>query len=412
MKNSFSFLILIIFLMASPGCFQGLSQENKSTSSKKEEKRSSFHQVLPKGVWRKIQKKNFQKFYISFGSFFADKETILGSQVSGIVEKIFFQEGDFVEKGKVLLKMDPTYLNFAVEESRKSLEILQKRILLADIAVRQAKNRFQMAKVAYEEGKTNFERIKKLWIQKAPENSAITKDQYDKAYYGLKKLEIALESAKIGIQQAKSNLEQLKVSEERAKIGLRIALEKQKDVEIRAPFSGVIQNWMVEVGSKVTAAPATKILRFSKVDMLKLRFPLPQKYYSFLNSKTQIYFRVVGQKKWHQGYLFQILPQVDPQSRNLLLECRIKNSKAPLAFLPGMLVEVKIKIQELPHVLVLPKAALIPSQKGWSLWIRRNKTIRQVYPSVLLEEGREVAVKGDLQKGDFVLVLEKGGKEE
>jgi len=95
------------------------------------------------------------------GTLEAITSVIVGTQVSGIVEKLYVDFNSPVKKGQILAELDKTALKSSVEQSQATLD---------------------NAKAEVEYQASNFERSKALW-----EKNLIAKADYDQARYNYEK---------------------------------------------------------------------------------------------------------------------------------------------------------------------------------------------------------------------------------
>ncbi len=137
----------------------------------------------------------------------------VGTQVSGIVKKLYVDYNTTVKKGDLLAELDKSNLQEQVKQSRANLSTAQSSKDLAQ---------------------KNFDRISRLY-----QNKAATQEEYDQS-----------ESA---LQQAKNQLVSAQSNYENAMTNLRYA-------EIYSPIDGVILNKEVEEGQTVAASFSTPTL--------------------------------------------------------------------------------------------------------------------------------------------------------
>ncbi len=66
------------------------------------------------------------------GTFYGFDELTVAAEVSGRVAQVFHEVGDIVQPGDVLLQIDPTDYELAVEEKRREIELDATRIGLGE----------------------------------------------------------------------------------------------------------------------------------------------------------------------------------------------------------------------------------------------------------------------------------------
>ena len=131
----------------------------------------------------------------------------VGTQVSGIVEKLYVDYNSVVKKGDLLAELDKSNLREQLKQSKANLSTAQSSKELAQ---------------------KNFDRISRLY-----QNKAATQEEYDQS-------ESALLQAKNQLISAQSNYEN--------------AMTNLKYAEIYSPIDGVILNKEVEEGQTVAAS--------------------------------------------------------------------------------------------------------------------------------------------------------------
>lgn len=142
------------------------------------------------------------------------------SNVEGEVEKLYVQDGDFIEKGQVLLQIDDEQIkeemkqaeaNVAastaqLEQARRSLVIKNKQL---DNALKEQIDSVTKAQTSYDVTKVT-----------TPQQISQQKTDIQNIREALGQDEISLQQAKISLTQAQLTLSELELSEEAAKIDL------------------------------------------------------------------------------------------------------------------------------------------------------------------------------------------------
>jgi HlyD family secretion protein len=140
-------------------------------------------------------------------------QILIGTQVSGIIQKIYVDYNDRVEAGQLLAELDKTVLMESVSQSQDQLTSAKSDLLLAQ---------------------QNYDRTKDLYDQKA------------ETQVNLETVTNRLATARIQVRNAQSNLN-------KSQTNLSYA-------EIRSPISGVVQDCAVKEGQTVAASFNTPTL--------------------------------------------------------------------------------------------------------------------------------------------------------
>ena len=201
------------------------------------------------------------------GSIEANEQVEIRSEVSGIVEGIYFQEGSFVNKGQLLFKVNDIEL------------------------------RAQLRQTSTKEGlAAENERRAKLLLQK----EAISQEEYDLARADLKSA------------QAQSQLIQAQIAK----------------TSVRAPFSGKIGLRSISPGTYIT--PAILVTKLVNTGKLKITFSIPEKYASQVKSNTITRFKVAGSEDRYSAKIYAIEPEIAVATRTLQVRAIAENKDGKL----------------------------------------------------------------------------------
>ncbi len=146
----------------------------------------------------------------------------VGTQVSGIIEKVLVDYNDEVEKGQLLAELDKFLLNESLMDNQAALELAQSKYKVAEM---------------------NYQRYKDLYAQKL-----IAKAEMEDAEISLATAEANLKSAQAGYNKAKQNMDYAR---------------------IESPVSGTVLSKEVEQGQTVAASFSTPTL-FQIAENLRL----------------------------------------------------------------------------------------------------------------------------------------------
>lgn len=229
------------------------------------------------------------------GTLYPNLTTKIAAQVTGRVKEVLVDTGALVEKGQVLAKLDP--FNF-------------------EINVKKCQTAVDLAKLAHEDAKTHYIRMKKLWDK---ESAAIPKIQYDGARSGWMQTKLMLEQAELNLEQVEHRL---------------------NETEIKAPYNGVITGRLVDPGASVTEMGGAPLFEIMDTSILVFEFTVPQN----MLGKVKVGQCVTSNLCLTGRTISSILPQVDATNR--LLKCRVVIPNADLYLKPGLFVTAKVLIEQ------------------------------------------------------------------
>lgn len=201
------------------------------------------------------------------GSLEANEQIDVRSEISGIVESINFEEGQKVEKGQILFRVNDIEMRakFAQAESAQNLA---------------AEN----------------ERRAKLLLEK----EAISQEEYD------------ISKADLQSAIAESQLTAAQLSK----------------TTVRAPFSGTIGLRAISKGTYVT--PATPIAKLVNTNQLKITFSIPEKYASQMRVDNALFFTTSNSREQYTAKIYAIEPEVELATRTLKMRAIAENPEGKL----------------------------------------------------------------------------------
>ncbi len=183
------------------------------------------------------------------------QDVVISPYISGEVVELYVKEGDEVEVGDLLAKIDPEIYITNYERSRANVNSQQ-----ANLA--NSKARLAQSEAQYINAKVSYERNKSLW-----EQNVISASEYDaaKASY-----EVAVAEVDAAEQTVKSAGYAIKSAE----ASLREADENLHRTTIAAPNAGTVSRLNVEQGERVTGASqfssGTEIMRIANLQNMEV----------------------------------------------------------------------------------------------------------------------------------------------
>ena len=201
------------------------------------------------------------------GTTLSNEEVDLKPELSGKIVQLLFKEGDRVQKGELLLKLNDADMIATL----KKLELQEK--LASDKEVRENKL---------------------LGIKGG------SQEEYDAALNALQGIRADIEFTKAQIAKA----------------------------ELRAPFDGVIGLKSVSEGSYVS--PTIKIASIQQLDPIKIDFSIPEKYSGSVHKGDKLHFRIQGLNEQFEGFIYAIEPKIDLATRTLQLRALCPNKSGKI----------------------------------------------------------------------------------
>ncbi len=257
--------LVYTLLIVGIGSFIAYRINSNSAKNEQSQDKGKDKPLLLTGIVVKPQ--TFDNNLSLSGSIEANEQVEIRSEVSGIVEGIYFQEGSTVSKGQVLFKVN-------------DLEL-----------------RAQLTQATTKEGlASENERRAKLLLHK----EAISQEEYDVARADYKSA------------QAQSQLIKAQIAK----------------TSVRAPFSGKIGLRSISPGTYIT--PAILVAKLVNIGQLKITFSIPEKYANQVKMNSYLSFKVSGSTKDYSAKVYAIEPEVEVATRTLRVRAIAENKDGKL----------------------------------------------------------------------------------
>lgn len=249
----------------------------------------------------KTEEQPFRYYLDLQGNVMTKQNVLIYPEMNGSLLRVFVTEGQKVNKGQLLATIDDGGLS-------SQLEQLKTQAALA---------------------KTTFERQKRLWEQKI--GSEIQYLQAEANY-------MAVENS---VKQAQSQLSKS---------------------EIRAPFSGIIDDVIQEQGTVVSPANGQAVFRIVNLSDMYIEVDVPETYLNgvTVGKDVQVYFPVLGDSitsKVRQTGNF-----INPTNRSFKVEIAVPNNKSNIK--PNLTARVQINNYSNEKAILIPQSAISENAEG------------------------------------------------
>ncbi|MEQ8524534.1 efflux RND transporter periplasmic adaptor subunit [Gracilimonas sp.] len=253
-------ILIALGLLAYPK-LEGISGSSNNTASN-----NSRNSPLSVDVYV-VQPDTIEDNIFTTGTLLANEEVELASESSGLIEEIYLKEGQSVEKGELLIKINDSELRAQLNRADFRLNLAEDR----------EKRQTQLL-----------------------EKGGISQEEYDATLNEVNVLraEVALIEAQIA------------------------------KTEIRAPFSGKIGLKYVSDGSYIT--PSTRIATLQDIDPIKIDFSIPERYAAMVEVGNKVEFTVSGMPKTLTANVYAKEPRIDTETRSLQVRAKSPNTGGQL----------------------------------------------------------------------------------
>lgn len=217
--------------------------------------------------------------YIKISGNIETTEVDVGFKISGRIVNLSVKEGDWVEKGNIIAKLDDEDLRQRLELAQAALKSSQARLakLLAGSRpeeIREAEANLDQAKIDLDNKKTQYERMKSLFDGKVIPQETLenTEARYKIAKAVLERAREIYQLVKEGPR--KEDIEDARAQVEQARAQLKLSETQLSYTVLNSPMSGVVLVKSGEAGEVVN--PGTPILTLADIQNVWLKAYIPE----------------------------------------------------------------------------------------------------------------------------------------
>ena len=285
----------------------------------------------------------------------------LRPQVSGVLEKVLFKEGQMVRAGELLATIDARQF---------------------ELALAQATGQRQRDAAQLESAKVTLERFKTLLGQ-----DSIARQEVDSQTALVKQLEgtVMVDSAAVGVAQL--NLSYTRIT---------------------APISGRVGLRTVDVGNTVSSSDANGVAVITQVMPMDVVFAIPQDRVSDVLKASKTEMQVVAMDRTRTGVLgsgtFASLDnQVDITTGTVKAKARFSNADS--ALFANQFVNIQLRIKSIENAVVVPVTAVRLGASGDFVFVlnpaERTVSIRPIVRGQAT--GEKIVIASGLKAGEQVI---------
>ena len=279
----------------------------------KKEEKVSFETI-------KVEKKNIHTSITATGTIEPVTSVTVGTQVSGIVSKLYVDYNSVVKKGQVIAELDRTNLISELNTAKANLASSE-------------------SSMAYE--KANYNRYKTLY-----DKGLVSADEYESALLSYRKAMEDVNTKRESVKKAQTNLGY---------------------ATITSPIDGVVLSKSVEEGQTVAASFNTPELFSIAQDLTDMRViaDIDEADIGGVKEGQRVSFTVDAFPDDHfEGQVTQVRQQATTESNVVTYEVVISAPNNDLKLKPGLTANVTIFTMEKNDVMAVPSKALrfIPTE--------------------------------------------------
>lgn len=291
-----------------------------------------------------VNRGDISAYYANTATLEAEQEATVVSKVSGIIKELFVEEGDRVQSGQVIARIEEDQYRIEANRAKATLDRLQNEL----------------------------QRNRELF-----ERNLIAAEVYQNAQF-------EYESQKATYDLAMLNLE---------------------NTEVRSPISGVISERFAKVGNMIGTdqqlyrvtdfTPLMAILHVPEHEMAKIR----------KNQRSELRADALPNRLF-VGYVERISPVVDTQTGTFKVTVYVDQTEDLLR--PGMFSRVRIVYDTRQNTRMIPRSAVITEDLNQSVFVIKDSLAFKQNIQTGYTNGQNIEVIEGLEDGEIVVTIGQG----
>ena len=228
-----------------------------------------------------VLKDKFQEFIPIDGVVFPRNTIYIDAVQGGFVEKVYVEDGAWLEKGDTIMKLSNANMELSLMEQETRIFEAINNLQNTKIGLEQNKfyRQKEIVELEYQIdlARIDFERKEKLY-----KDDVISEKEYEDAKrendFTLKQLEISIKLKKLDSVSAVTRSRQINVTMSRMQDNLHMLRANMENLYVKAPTDGQLSSFSVEIGETKSAGE-----HLGQIDMkngFKLRANIDERYIS------------------------------------------------------------------------------------------------------------------------------------
>ncbi|MEH2516805.1 multidrug efflux system membrane fusion protein [Bradyrhizobium sp. AZCC 1610] len=314
------------------------------------QQRAPAHVAVPVKI-ATVEKADFPVYLTGLGTVQGFNTVLVRTRVDGQINRIAFQEGQFVREGDTLVEIDPRPFQAALDQAKAKKAQDQANLANANLDLQRSTRLGEFA--TRQQTDTQRALVAQLTAQVAGDDAAIANAQTQLDY-----------------------------------------------ATVKAPFSGIAGLRQVDVGNIVNAATQTGIVSIAQIEPIAVIFTAPEdqlpeiKAALAAGSPKTIALSTDGKRVLSTGTLSLINNQVDTSSGTIRLKAVFDNKDH--ALWPGQSVSTRLLVATLKDATVVPDDAVQHGSDGLYAYtvnqdnkaeLRKIKVTRSIDGRSVVDEG-------------------------
>jgi HlyD family secretion protein len=296
------------------------------------------------------------------------------TKAGGDVREILKKRGDTVEKGEVILRLDPTDMFIQKDKAQVALTGTQQQLTKArqdlEDGKKELQNNITKMQLGLQDAEKNYNQTRNDY-----DSGLVTKDQLDLIETQLKTMRLDLDSArnKLNSLQTTNSFAQLEQGIQTANLSVREIDRNIDNMEVKANASGVITDLPIESG--MTLAPGFRAAGIQMLDPIKLKAELTETAAAMIRGKHELTFYIPNTQDKMKAKVNYLADVMSSQTQSYSLELEVPNADRKLK--PGMKAQILLADEADEIVVTVPTQSVVREGSNTFIFVLTNDQVEK-----------------------------------
>ena len=278
------------------------------------------------------------------------------AKAGGDIQEILKKRGDMVEKGDIILRLDPTDVLIQKEKAQIGLAGSQQQLTKSKQDVEdgklELKNGIAKLEASLKDAEKNYSKMRNDYDQ-----GLVEKIQLEQTETQLNNMKLDLENSRNKLQtlEKTNSLAQLEQAVQSAGVSIKELDRTLENLEVKASVSGILTDLPVETG--MTISGGFKVAQVQQLDPIKIKAELTEQSAAMIRGKQELTFYIPGTVEKTKAKVNYLADVMSAQSKSYALELEVANADRKLK--PGMKAQVLLSEEQDQVVVAIPTLSVV-----------------------------------------------------
>jgi len=315
----------------------------------------------------------------------ACEQGIITSKTSAKVVSVSVENGQYVNAGDTIAKLDDQDVRNSIKSAQSQLQIYEQQLNSSKVSL-------EKLQINVDDAQRNYDRQKVLF-----DGQAISQTDLEAAEKTLNNAKADYNSGLAGIETAKANIAAQNVT-------ISNYQDNLNNTVIKTPISGVISEKSLIIGQM--ASQGSTLAKINEISSVYATIQVPQEKINSVKIGQAATVTFDGNETTYDGTVKNMDLSADTSTR--VFNCKIKIENSDKTLYPGVFAKVELINGEKTEVITVPINALIGSESNYSIFVNDNGKAKKQKVTIGETDKNNVEIISGAQNGDQVICSNTG----